>query len=196
MRRLITAILTLGALPAGAQTATEALAVQWNTICATASDGQLLVRCTETATSSDPDADLVAAAGQRLEEIPGQARIATRSDGSAASGSLQVRTGMNLAEFAADPGAASLGLRLSEQGSADANDLVPRWSLFATIETGRLDRKQGPNEAAFEAGSEHLTIGADWRVGTRSTAGAMFVLDREDLDYNDSLGRAKRAIAA
>ncbi len=70
-------LLALLGLPAAAQTPTQALAQQWDTICATAVNGtELFVRCDETASSSDPNANLTAAAGKRLEEIPGQARTA------------------------------------------------------------------------------------------------------------------------
>jgi uncharacterized protein YhjY with autotransporter beta-barrel domain len=185
--------LALAVAPAFAQTPTDALAAAWNTICATAnvSGGQLLVRCTETATSSSPAADLIAAEGQRLEEIPGQARAATR-EGSAQAPGLQVRVGPALSQWNDDPAAS--GLSLSYTGEADGNDggggLAANWGLFASLEGGRVDRDVGPNEAGFDARTLHATVGAERRVGARGNLGAAFNLDRERLDFVDSDGSA------
>jgi uncharacterized protein YhjY with autotransporter beta-barrel domain len=193
MRRLLTAALALAALPAAAQTPTDALAAAWNTICATASvsGGQLLVRCTETATSSSPNADLIAAEGQRLEEIPGQARIATREGNAPSATGLSVRAGPALSQAAFDPGATALSLSYAAEGDdPDGSDLAAPWGLFASFEGGRLDRKDGPNEAGFDAHTTHFTVGAERRVGARGNLGAAFNIDRERLDYRGSDGTA------
>jgi uncharacterized protein YhjY with autotransporter beta-barrel domain len=194
MRRLLATTLALALVaPAWAQTPTDALAAAWNTICATASvsGGQLLVRCTETATSSSPSADLIAAEGQRLEEIPGQARAATR-EGSAQAPGLQVRVTTAVSQFSSDPAASGLSLAYAADGDAgdDAGGLAAPWGLFASVEGGRLDRDDGPNEAGFDARTLHLTIGGERRVGARGQLGAAFNLDRERLDFVDSDGSA------
>jgi uncharacterized protein YhjY with autotransporter beta-barrel domain len=192
MRRLLATLLSLAVAPAFAQTPTDALAAAWNTICATASvsGGQLLVRCTETATSSSPIADLIAAEGQRLEEIPGQARAATR-EGSAQAPGLQVRVGPALSQWSHDPAATGLSLSYAGEGDGDeAGGLAAPWGLFASVEGGRLERDDGSNEAGFDAGTLHATLGAERRIGARGQLGAAFNLDRERLDFTDSDGSA------
>src|SRR4249919_1335598 len=98
MRRLVISfsgllLPALAALPASAQSPSNALAAQWNTICATASAGTLLlVRCDETANSSDPNANLTAAEGQHPEQIPGQARVATRDTANNAGSGCDVES--------------------------------------------------------------------------------------------------------
>jgi uncharacterized protein YhjY with autotransporter beta-barrel domain len=192
MRRLLATTLALAVAPAFAQTPTDALATAWNTVCATASvsGGQLLVRCTETATSSSPTADLIAAEGQRLEEIPGQARAATR-EGSAQAPGLSVRVGPALSQWSNDPAATGLSLAYTaEDAGDDGGSLAAPWGVFASLEGGRLDRDTGPNEAGFDANTLHATVGAERRVGARGQLGAAFNLDRERLDFTDSDGTA------
>src|SRR5687768_3923949 len=142
MRVLLFALLALTALPAAAQRPRDALAARWNTICATAgvSGGLLLVRCTETATSSDPNADFIAAEGQRLEEIPGQARAATREGGAEQGPGLQVRVGPALSRLGIDPGATAITLSYLAEGDDDGGGLATPWGVFASLEGGRLDR--------------------------------------------------------
>jgi uncharacterized protein YhjY with autotransporter beta-barrel domain len=190
-RRLLATSLALAVAPAWAQTPTDALATAWGTVCATAatSGGQLLVRCTETATSSSPDADLIAAEGQRLEEIPGQARAATR-EGSAQAPGLQVRVTPALSQWNDDPAASGLSLAYAGEGDDGGGGLASAWGLFASLEGGRLDREDGPNEAGFDARTLHATLGAERRIGARGQLGAAFNLDRERLDFRDSDGRA------
>jgi uncharacterized protein YhjY with autotransporter beta-barrel domain len=194
MRRLLATMLAMAIAPAFAQTPTDALAAAWNTVCATASvsGGQLLVRCTETATSSAPNPDLIAAQGQRLEEIPGQARAATR-EGSAQAPGLQVRVGPALSQWSDDPAATGLSLAYAAEPDADADaggGLAAPWGLFASLEGGRLDRQEGPNEAGFDADTLHVTVGAERRIGARGQVGAALNLDREGLDFRDSDGSA------
>jgi uncharacterized protein YhjY with autotransporter beta-barrel domain len=193
MRRLIATTLVLASLPAAAQTPTDALATAWSQVCATASTsgGLLLVRCTETATSTAPDADWIAARGQRLEEIPGQARAATRDSSATQGAGLQVRVAPALSLQATDPGAMAMSLSYTADGDeSGGGDLAAPWGLFATVEGGRLDRDDGPNEAGFDARTLHATIGAERRVGARGQVGAAFNIDRESLEFRDSDGGA------
>jgi len=192
MRRLLATTLALAALPAAAQTPTEALAAAWQQVCATASTsgGLLLQRCNETATSTGL-ADLIAARGQRLEEIPGQARASTRDSGGAQATGLQVRVGPALSLRGIDPGAQGLSLSYQDEGDASAGGLASQWGVFASVEGGQLGRDEGPNEAGFDADTLHVTVGAERRVGARGNIGAAFNLDREDLDFRDSDGAAE-----
>jgi uncharacterized protein YhjY with autotransporter beta-barrel domain len=147
------------------------------------------VRCTETATSSSPDADLIAAQGQRLEEIPGQARAATR-EGSAQAPGLQVRVTPALSQWSRDPAASGVTLAYAAEGDADAGGLAAPWGVFASLEGGNVDRDDGPNEAGFDADTLHVTVGAERRLGARGNIGAAFNLDRERLEFRDSDGSA------
>lgn len=177
MRTLVFGLFGLITTPVWAQTPSNALATQWNTICATASSGSLLlVRCDETANSSDPNANLTAAMGQHLEEIPGQVRVATRDTASEA-GSFHVESHENLSLF--DHGSATSALSLDVSGG-----IAPAWSLFASVDAGRIKRDAGLNEAAFNAGTQHLTVGAGWQAGARLQLGAALNLDRERLDFS------------
>lgn len=168
---------------ATAQTPTQALANKWNTICATAVNGtQLFVRCSETASSSDPLANLRAAAGQHLEELPAHARVAT--------GDTEVQFGAQHADL----GGARVSWRDNPFSGAALQldgDLAARWSLFASLEGGRLDRRRGPNEAAFDADTSRAAIGVNFQPASRWLLGLTASQDRESLDYRDSDGSAR-----
>jgi hypothetical protein len=41
-------------------------------------------------------------------------------------------------------------------------DISAKLSLFASADTGRLDRKTEPNEAAFDGNTDSITVGLDW----------------------------------
>jgi len=189
MRRLLVRcsglfVLWLLSLPASAQSPSVALAAQWNTICATASSGTLLlVRCDETATSSDPNANLTAAMGQHLEEIPGQARVATRDTANQAGG-FHVETHQGLSLFDHGGGAVQT---LNVQAT---DSIAPAWSLFASLDAGRIKRDAGTNEAAFNADTTHLTFGADWQAHRNWQLGAAVNVDREGLDFNGTISSA------
>src|SRR4249919_4089838 len=188
MRRLVFGLSGLilsaaTALPAAAQSPSNALAAQWNTICATASAGTLLlVRCDETAVSSDPNADLTAAMGQHLEQIPGQARVATR-DTANQTGGFHVESHESLSLFDRGNAASTLSLNVSDS-------IAPKWSLFASLDAGRVKRDAGTNEAAFNAGTQHFTLGADWQAAQKLQLGAAINLDREGLDFTGTSSTA------
>lgn len=72
-------LLAVVCAPAAAEPASDALVAQLPAICASAAPGGDLSRhCSEIFGSSDPTAIAAAADGQKLEEVPGQVRIATR----------------------------------------------------------------------------------------------------------------------
>jgi uncharacterized protein YhjY with autotransporter beta-barrel domain len=182
-RLLALILLGLTALPASAQSPSVALAAQWDTICATASAGTLLlVRCDETANSSDPNANLTAAMGQHLEQIPGQARVATRDTANQAGG-FHVESHENLSLFDRGNAASTLSLNVSDS-------IAPKWSLFVSLDGGRIKRDAGTNEAAFKAGTQHFTLGADWQAGQKLQLGAAINVDREGLDFTGTTSTA------
>lgn len=184
MRRLALALPLLLSTPAAAQTATEALAAKWNTICASATDSGRLIyqRCQETLTSPDPNANWIAARGQRLEEIPGQVRAATR-DRATLPGMVRVDFGGGAVGWMREAPGGGLSLAVEES-------LAAQWAWFAAADIGRLKRSASANEAAFGADTAALTAGVDWRPSDGWQLGAALNHSRERLDYRDSEGRA------
>ena len=100
-----------------------------------------------------------AAQAQRLGELPGHARVADTQGGTS------------------DP-------------SAPRNEeSAQRWSVWASVLDGGLDRREGRIEAGFEAGRTGLLLGAGWQpLPTLSLDGGWQSV-RETLDYTASDGR-------
>lgn len=187
MRHAALFLATIAALHAGradAQTPAQALAARWNTICLTSVAGTLLAtRCDETATSTALDPNMIAAVGQRLDEIPGQARVATRDTAGSLGLGLSVPQGGNNAvagEFRQNYDG-SLSMQLD-------SEIAANWSVFVSGDIGRVDRRAGQNEAAFEADTSSLTAGIDWQPNDRWNVGLALNHVREDLDYDETAG--------
>lgn len=185
--RLLIAVLAAGlAVQANAQTPSQSLASNWNTVCITAVSGTLLaVRCDETATSTAPDPNMIAALGQRLEEIPGQARIATRD--------LSGSTGLSLPAGAGGSTVAAEfrqrydgGLAMNLEG-----ELAAHWSLFLSGDLGRLERRASANEAAFDADTGSLTAGVNWQPNDKWLLGLALNHVQESLDYRGTSGNVE-----
>lgn len=180
---LTLSLLLAGAVfPARAQTATEALAALWDTICATTVEDTLLFqRCDETVNSPDPLANAIAATGMHLEDIAGQ--------GSAGSGSVQPPAaaqfdlgGIATASLSQDAlGRIGLGLAGDEFGGG--------WSLFASAQAGRLDHDGTRFESAFDARNAAVTVGIDRRLNDRWVIGAALNHARDRIDYDATVSR-------
>lgn len=184
--RLFIALAAAGfAAQASAQTPSNALASQWNTVCITAVAGTLLaVRCDETATSTAPDPNMIAAIGQRLEEIPGQARIATRDVSNPTGPSLPIGSGYGVA---AD-------FRQGYDGGLSMNlegDIAAHWSLFLSGDIGQVERRASPNEAAFDADTGSLTAGVNWQPSQQWLLGLALNHVQESLDYRGTAGNVE-----
>ena len=176
-------LLALASLPAAAQTPSQALAQKIGAICANAPSGtELQARCDELAASSDPFAAFTFAIGQHLEEIPGQARVGTRGN-NIPTGSIKATAKQHLALLPNGTAATLLDAEASV-------GLAPNWSLFASVEVGKVERRQGQNEAAFDANTTHATLGVNRQLGERFLLGAAFNLDREALDYRGTVSTA------
>lgn len=186
MRHAALFLALIAALQAGraeAQSPAQALAARWNTICLTAVAGTLLAtRCDETANSTAPNANLIAALGQRLNEIPGQARIATRDTAASSLGLSLPNIGVQAvaAEFRQNYDG-SLSMQLD-------SEIASHWSIFVSGDIGRLDRRAGQNEAAFSADTSSLTAGVDWQPNDRWNVGFALNHVRESLDYDGTAG--------
>jgi uncharacterized protein YhjY with autotransporter beta-barrel domain len=153
-------------------------------ICQGAPNGSPLAqRCSDLSNSTDPQAFLRAAIGQRLDEIPGQARVATRDFSAGLRG---LRRGGGPAPDDATALLLQAGpAALSVDGDGDEG-LAARWSLYFSADAGRLDRRAGTNEAAFEADTASATLGVDWQAGADWQIGVAANHVREDLDFSAS----------
>jgi outer membrane autotransporter protein len=147
------------AAPAAAQTPEDALTAGWLLVCPAAVPGSALAqRCAEIA-AGGPGSRAEAAAGNFLEEIPGQGRSSTRERAS----------------------------RENEQRV----DISAKLSLFASADTGRLERKDSPNEAAFDGNTDSITVGIDWAPHPQWLLGLALSHDQERLDFDASAGEAR-----
>jgi len=141
-----------------AQTPEDALTNAWTALCPSAAPGsQLAQRCAEIL-AGGPNSRSDAAAGNFLEELPGQGRASTREGGK----------------------------RENEQ----RRQIATNWSLFLSADIGRLDRKQGTNEAGFNGHTDSLTAGVDWAPNAKWVLGLAFNHGEEDLDFDFSDGEA------
>lgn len=80
-------------------------------------------------------------------------------------------------------GAADLGT-VRESIAADV-------SLFASVDLGRLDRRDSPNEAAFSGATRAATVGIDWAPKLEWLLGAALNTSQETLDYDGSAGSSR-----
>jgi outer membrane autotransporter protein len=162
-RNFLPALLALGLAlpvpPASAQTPEDALTAAWLQVCPGALPGSSLAqRCGEIA-AGGPGSREEAAAGNFLEEIPGQGRSSTREGAS----------------------------RENEQRV----EISAKLSLFASAETGRLDRDPSEHEAPFEGNTDSISIGMDWAFHPRWLLGVALSHDQERLDFGESSGSAR-----
>ena len=100
-----------------------------------------------------------AAKAQRLEELPGHAR-AVDGQRDDASGTV-----------------------------ATSGDTPSRWTAWASVLDGNLERRDGRIEAGFDAGRTGLLLGAGWQPTPAWTIDGGWQSMRETLDYAGSEGR-------
>jgi outer membrane autotransporter protein len=160
-RRLGLLILALAATPVAAQTPEDALTNAWNAACAGASPGsELAARCAEIF-AGGPGSRPIAAAGNFLEEIPGQGRSSTREGGA------------------------------RENQHEQREQINAQLALFASADFGWLDRRDSPNEAAFDGDTTSFTLGLDWTPNAHISLGAALSHGDEELDFDASDGSAR-----
>ena len=160
-RRLLMLVLALATAPAAAQTPEDALTAAFNAACAGATPGSdLAARCAEIAVGG-PGSRPIAAAGNFLEEIPGQGRSSTREGGA------------------------------RENQHQQREQLSAHLALFASADFGWLDRKDSPNEAAFDGDTTSFTLGLDWTPNAHFSLGAALSHSDEELDFDASEGSAR-----
>lgn len=69
----------------------------------------------------------------------------------------------------------------------DAND-GGAWSVFGSIEAGRVDRDASANQDGFDGDVLGLTIGLDRRLGSGAVVGAALRYRKSEEDFTDSSG--------
>ena len=184
---IFVSLLALASQPALAQTPAEAFAARLPSICAGAVSGSALQqRCREILGSSDPRAISIAAFGQRLAEIPGQARVATRDVAQPLVSTHADLAGHDLSIRSTADNNGAVSAKVSTEGG-----LAAPWSLYFSADIGQLERKASRNEAAFNARTGSLTAGIDWQLGRNWQVGGAFNHVRENLDYSNSNGEAR-----
>jgi len=145
---------------AQAQSGTDAMTAQFNTICAGAASGSALAaRCAVVLASPDPNARAIAADHNDLEEIPGAGRGNARD---------------------ASPETASKNEARSQ--------ITPRLALFASIDDTRSVRSNDAIEAAFDADAVALTLGLDWHPADKWQLGLALNHVHENQDFRGSEG--------
>jgi outer membrane autotransporter protein len=70
-------------------------------------------------------------------------------------------------------------------------ELTAKLALFASADTGRLDRDPSAHEAAFEGHTDSITIGMDWAFHPQWLLGVALSHDQERLDFDESSGSAR-----
>ena len=80
--------------------------------------------------------------------------------------------------------------RASTRGQGNAElaqeDLGAGWSIFASVDLGRLDRSVSINEASFKGRNGRLTVGANYQVNPKLLLGLALNHTNESLDFTDS----------
>ena len=184
---LLVSLLALAAQPALAQTPADAFATGLRNVCSAAVPGtRLNRRCSEILSSPDPRAIVIAALGQRLAEIPGQARVATRDVAQSLFSTHADLGGHDLAIHFGSGDDGLLSLKANTEGG-----LAAPWSLYFSADVGSLERKTSRNEAAFDARTGSVTAGIDWQLGKNWQVGGAFNHVRENLDYSNSDSQAR-----
>jgi outer membrane autotransporter protein len=142
-----------------------------------------------------------------LAQTPEQALTAawtTLCPGAAPGSELALRCAEILSGGPGSRPAAAIGNFLDElpgQGRASTREggaredeqrhsIAANWSLFLSADFGRLDRKEGPNEAGFDGDTDSFTVGVDWAPNPQWLLGLAFNHSEEDLDFDLSEGSA------
>ncbi len=87
------------------------------------------------------------------------------------------------------------GRAATRDGSPDDDalrqDLGAGWAVFASVDAGRLTRRDGVNEAPFDGDTGALTAGVDWAPGQPWRLGLLLNHARDSLDFIDSAGSTR-----
>lgn len=87
------------------------------------------------------------------------------------------------------------GRAATRDGSPDdgalRQELGAGWAAFASVDAGRLKRRDGVNEAPFDGDTGALSAGVDWAPGNRWRLGLLLNHARDSLDFLGSDGTTR-----
>lgn len=155
----------LAALAVGiahAQSGTNAFAARFDAVCAGATLGSALAtRCAVVQASTNPNARLLAADLNNLEELPGAGRLnAGEATSSRSSDTTRIRS-----------------------------DIAPKLALFASLTGSRIQRSDDRIAAAFDADTIAFTAGLDWHPAPAWQFGLAFDHAGERQNFRGSAGK-------
>ncbi len=91
--------------------------------------------------------------------------------------------GQGLEELPGQGRASTRGEQTEQIASEEFGD---GWSIFASVDLGKLDRSVSENEAAFDGRSDRLTVGVNYQANPKLLLGLALNRARENLDFDDS----------
>jgi len=177
-----------------AQTPSEGFGTSLLAACATATPGSELAGRCQQINGGGPGSGarrIATAAGNRLNLVPAQGRIAALGGRARARG-LRARRDDRRDEYAfAINGNDSSGLSLrsdESEASVDAYGDFDTWTLQAGLGFGKLDRDASPGEAGFDNDRFNALIGVSRRVSSTGLLGVALTHDREDTEFDGAAG--------
>jgi len=99
---------------------------------------------------------------------------------------LLLSAGQGLEEL---PGQGRASTRGQQPDQLVTDDFGKGWSVFASVDLGRLDRSISLNEAAFDGNSDRLTVGVNYQIVPQVLVGLALNHTSETLDFKDSGSR-------
>jgi outer membrane lipase/esterase len=93
--------------------------------------------------------------------------------------------GQNLEQI---PGQGRANARPQSDSQEYSDEIGDGWSIFASVDLGRLDRDVSENEAAFDGGSNRLTAGVNYQASPKWLLGFALNHSQDELDFSDSKG--------
>lgn len=179
---------------AAAQTPADGFGTSFQAACATATPGsELAGRCAQI-NGGGPGSGarrIATAAGNRLNLVPAQGRIAALGGRTRARGLRARRDDRRDENALASPATGSAGLSLlsgDSEAAVGAYSDFDTWTLQASVGFGKLDRDASPGEAGFENDRLNALIGVARRVSDRALLGVALTYDREETEFDAAAG--------
>lgn len=181
--------------PVASQTPAGAFNSAISTACANPTPGSELASRCQQIFGGGPGAAaraLATAAGNRLNVVPAQGRIAALGGRTRARG-LRVRNRDARQDdyaFTSDAiGATGITLRGDEnQAEVAAHADFDAWTLQASAGMGRLERDASDAEAGFDNDRLNALVGISRRVSDKALLGLALTYEREDTDFVNAAG--------
>ncbi len=84
------------------------------------------------------------------------------------------------------PGQGRASTKSGKSGQSVSESLSDGWSVFASLDSSRLDRSISVNEAAFDGRSDRLTVGVNYQPSQKWLLGLALNHASENLDFSGS----------